>query len=115
MAEALGLIEEQHAWLSDSLLTLKTKALSHLKTLPKDCADSLIAHYFIDLAYDVNEGLYKAVDQAWTQTFQSEYTQVEQEALVLGGQYGWPMIYMYLSYFLKQPQMEAHNRLNVLY
>jgi len=87
MAEALGPIKEQHAWLSDSLLTLKTKVLSLPKTLPENCANNPIAYYFTDLVYYVDEGLYEAVDWAWTQTFQSEYTQAEREALVLGGQY----------------------------
>jgi hypothetical protein len=83
MAEAPGTIKEQRVRLSDSLLTLKTKVLSLPKTLPEVHADSPIARYFTNLVYDVNEGLYDAVDCAWTQTFWSEYTQAKWEVLVL--------------------------------
>jgi hypothetical protein len=36
------------------------------KTLPEGTADSPIACHFTNLVYNHKDGLYEAVDQAWT-------------------------------------------------
>jgi hypothetical protein len=115
MAEAPGNIEEQRARLSASLLILRGKVLGLPKTIPIGTPEGPIARFFGDFAYDAGDGPYEALDRAWTRTFKAEYTQVEREALVLGGEYGVRMVYTYFSHFSKLSRMEEHDGLNVLY
>jgi hypothetical protein len=88
MADTLGTIAKQQAWLDDSLHTLKTTVLGLPKTLPSGTPDGPIAWYFCNLNYDKDDGPYKAVDCAWTRMFKVELTDTKWEVLVLGGQYG---------------------------
>ncbi|KAF8584648.1 hypothetical protein K439DRAFT_1616537 [Ramaria rubella] len=95
MAHSPGTIVEQQVRLEASLRTLKMKVLGLPKTLPSGTAEGPIPSNFGD--------------------FMAHSTDSELQALVLGGQYGLQMVYTYLSYFSKVPQMEEHNGLNLLY
>ncbi|KAF8580299.1 hypothetical protein K439DRAFT_1619897 [Ramaria rubella] len=74
-----------------------------------------ITQYFGDFEYNPDDGPYEAIDHAWTCTFRFEYSDIQKEALVTGGQYSIRMVYTYLTFFAKLPAMEANGRLNMMY
>ncbi|KAF8582445.1 hypothetical protein K439DRAFT_1618261 [Ramaria rubella] len=108
-------IEEQRSQLETVLGKIKAKVFPLPKSCPEGTLDGLITWYFSDFKYDPDSGPYKAVDHAWAHTFWFKYSDIQKEALVMGGQYGICMVYTYLVFFTKLPAMEANGGLNMMY
>jgi hypothetical protein len=83
-----------------------------LSNLPCGSKDGLIAMYFTDRAYDVEEGPYFTFNQSWERVFQP--ADLEKKHVIVCGKHGLQLVCSFIVHFSNIPEIEANDGLRLV-